>query len=397
MRDDDLLREAIRRGYLEATQVDSILKVQKDASERGFTMPVSKILVMRGVLTSAQVDSITNGDRPKTVQQFGPYEIITKLGEGAMGTVYKAIRSEAPDKPVALKILNPSTVTDPEANQRFQREAQALVAMKHPNIVQGYESGEINGRLYVAMEFLDGKLLCDVLRERGALPEKEAIQIGLDIAQALEYMHGQGYVHRDVKPDNMVVTSDGHAKLTDLGLAKSTNNAAALTAAGKTFGTPAYMSPEHLSCEKTLDIRTDIYSLGAAIFHAVTGSLPFDASNPFEVIGMVLDKPTPDAHERRKEVSKNLAALLKTMMAKDRLQRHPTPTEVVADLERVGRGEPHQWKPGAPTAPARPTTRRMAIQGGAPQKQSAASKVLTVVGILVGLGLLVVAYWFLFK
>jgi serine/threonine-protein kinase len=401
MRDEDLLREAIRRGHIQGDQVPQILKVQKEIGEKGFAIDLPKILVMKGLLSQGQVDSILNGDRPKTYQQFGPYEILGKLGEGAMGVVYKAVRPEQPNRPVALKIMNASTLSDQESQERFKREAQALVQMRHPNIVQGYDCGEINGRLYVAMELLEGKMLCDAIRERGFIPEQEAIQIGLDIGQALSYMHAQHFVHRDVKPDNILITPEGSCKLTDLGLAKASGpEAAALTAPGKTLGTPAYMSPEHLQCERDLDIRTDIYSLGASLFHAVTGSMPYEAPNPFEIIGLVLQQPVPNARERRKDVSENLAKLLQMMMAKDRLDRHETPAQVIADLQRVQQGRPPERKAAAsPDAPRKaPTTKRVVIQGELrASAKSSSTSWLVVVGILLGLGVLGGAAYYFFK
>jgi serine/threonine protein kinase len=353
MKDEDFLNEAVKRGFIKEDQKAGVQKTQQDIAAKGLNIDLAQIMIMKGLITTAQADSIRSGDKPKAMQ-FGPYEIISKLGEGGMGIVYKAVHQDRRDKPLALKILNQRSLGDQEMNARFKREADILVKMKHPNIMEGYEHGEINGRLYIAMEFLQGKIVSSWIKERGKLEEKAVLKIALDIAHALEFVQSQGLVHRDIKPDNIMILESGAAKLMDLGLAKSAGQEVSpLTAPGMAIGTPIYMSLEHIQGDRELDIRTDIYGLGSTLWHAVTGVKPFDGNNPFEIMKQKIDQPVPDPRNARKDVSANMAMLLMTMMAKDRKDRHETPQELIADIRKVLQGEAPNRKPS--NAPRRPT------------------------------------------
>jgi serine/threonine-protein kinase len=371
MQDQEFIAEAVKRGFIRQDQVPGLLKTQQEIAAKGLNIELPQIMIMKGLITNAQADAIRSGDRPKTMT-FGSYEIVGKIGEGGMGIVYKAFKTDQPDRPVALKILHQRAATDTESNLRFKREANILVQMKHPNIVAGYDFGEINSRLFIAMEYLDGKMLSKVIKERGVLEEKTILKIALDVAHALEFVHSQKLVHRDIKPDNVMICESGVAKLMDLGLAKTTaQEVSPLTAPGMAIGTPVYMSPEHIQGDRDLDIRTDFYGLGATLWHAVTGYKPFEGDNPFEVMRNKLEKPVPDPRIRRKEISTNCAMLLITMMCKDRNGRHATPAELIEDIRKVLMGQPPSRAPSqpvkratvvreAPAQPQRPTQRRVA-------------------------------------
>jgi serine/threonine-protein kinase len=364
MRDEDFLTEALKRGLIKQDQVDAVKKTQQEITSKGLNIDLPQIMIMKGMLTAAQADAIKSGEKPKGSMAFGAYDIVGKLGEGGMGIVYKAIKNDAPDKPVALKILHPRATADKESVARFKREADILIKMQHPNIMRGYDSGEINGRTYISMELLQGKILTKWIQERGKVEEKFALKIALDIAHALEFIHSLGLVHRDIKPDNLMITDEGVSKLMDLGLAKSAGQEVSpLTAPGMAIGTPMYMSLEHIQGDRDLDIRTDIYGLGATLYHALTGVKPFEGENPFEVMKAKIEKPVPDARNARKEVSANMAALLQVMMAKDRKDRHQTPQELVADIRKVLQGEAPSRRPT--NAPRRPTV--IAPPGTVPQ------------------------------
>jgi serine/threonine-protein kinase len=371
--DDDFLKEAVRRGFIREGAIGRI-ESRKIPNEDFLTPSLPTLLEQEKLLQPSQVDAILGNGRPRSLGRFGPYEILRLAGEGMAGTVYDARRDDAPERRVALKIANSVLMADPEGPPRFRREAEFLVRLKHPNIVRGYEFGECNGTLFVAMEFLDGKEMKRAMEECGFLDEAQVLKIGLDIAQALDVLHQQGLVHRDIKPENIMIASDGVGKLMDLGLVKSPRAIdIQVTAPGTTLGSPAYMSPEHIQCGSDLDIRTDMYSLGATMFHAVTGTLAYDSANVAVLIAKVVKEPVPDPRSRRTAVSADMAKLLLAMMAKDRKKRYATPAELIRDMQRVMQGRPPQGpvaaapKPAPPTAPAR--TSSPVVPAPAPRKR----------------------------
>jgi serine/threonine-protein kinase len=339
MKDEELLQEAVKRGYLKEDQLAGVKQTAEQVAAKGLSMNLAQILVMKGLLTRQQADSLSNGDKAKGMQ-FGPYDIGQKLGEGGMGVVYKATKNDNPGQQLALKILHQRALNNEESNLRLKREAEILIKMQHPNIVRGLDFGEINGRFYVAMEFVEGRLIKEIVKEKSALAEKMVLKAALDMSKALEFVQSQGLVHRDIKPDNIMILTDGSAKLMDLGLAKSAGaEAVQLTAPGVAMGTPVYMSTEQVKGERNLDIRTDIYSLGATLFYALTGQKPFEGDKPSEIIARKLDKATPNVKSVRVDVSEGTAALLLTMMAKKREERYQTPQELAEEIQRVINGE----------------------------------------------------------
>ncbi|MBI3831058.1 MAG: protein kinase [Planctomycetes bacterium] len=284
----------------------------------------------------------TTAEMPGTPsKRIGGYEILSKLGAGAMGAVYKA-RQPGLDRIVALKVLPPAIAKDAKYIERFQREARASAALNHPNIVQGIDVGrdEDSGLWYFAMEFVDGKSLRSIQKEEGALPERRALEYGRDVARALECAAKHGFVHRDIKPDNVLVPSGGEAKLADLGLAKRTESEDAhLTQSGQAVGTPHYMSPEQARGENDqLDIRSDIYSLGATLFHLVTGKPPFEGPTGAVVMSKHLTEKTPLAHQVSERLSEPCSRLIAKMMHKQKEQRIQSPSELIEQIERVLNG-----------------------------------------------------------
>ncbi len=201
---------------------------------------------------------------------FSRYELIEELGEGAFGAVYKA-RHRVMKRLVALKVLPPALRKDAETRERFEREAEALARLHHPHVVQIYDADIEQSFPYLAMEFVEGRDLRKVLQERKRLSVDEVIQLGTEMAQALDHVHSQGIVHRDVKPSNIMMGPDGHAKLTDFGIAF----AATLPRITQgILGTPEFMSPEQVD-GVTVDGRSDLYSLGVLLYECLTGTVPF--------------------------------------------------------------------------------------------------------------------------
>ena len=264
--------------------------------------------------------------------RVGGYEIISKVGQGAMGAVFEA-RQVSMDRVVALKILPPGLAKDSAFLERFLREARAAAQLNHPNIVQAYDAGMADGYSYFAMEFVDGNSLQTVLKASGALEEQRALEITRDIAQALDCAHNAGIIHRDVKPDNILLALDGAAKLADLGIARRTGlTDSGLTQAGTALGTPNYISPEQVRGEPNIDGRADIYSLGATLYHMLTGSSPYAGGTSAEVMSKHLTLPVPDVRKGAPRVSLRTNALIKKAMAKNRVNRYASAKEFLDDL-----------------------------------------------------------------
>ena len=287
-------------------------------------------------MTDAPLGSSSPPSTPKTT--IGGYEIIAKIGQGAMGTVFKA-RQVSMDRIVALKILKPDFAKDHSFVARFLREARAAAQLNHPNIVQAFDAGNADGYSYFAMEYVDGHSLQGILNTAGALSESRALEITRDIAFALDCAHMAGVIHRDVKPDNILIATDGSAKLADLGIARRASSSdAGLTQAGQTLGTPDYISPEQIRGELNIDGRSDIYSLAATLYHMLTGHAPFRGGTNAEVMSMHLTRPAPNVREAAPHVSARTSALIRRGMAKSQDDRHTTAREFATDAEMLLKG-----------------------------------------------------------
>ena len=272
---------------------------------------------------------------PKNSKQtLGGYELLDKVGQGAMGAVFKA-RQVSINRIVALKVLPQRLAKNAEFVARFLREAQSAARLNHANIVQAYDAGQADGYYYFAMEFIDGPGLDALLHTTGALSEQRALEITRDIVRALETAHNAGIIHRDVKPANILLTPDGAAKLADLGLARESavgrdNN---LTNVGIALGTPDYMSPEQVRGEANIDGRCDMYSLGATLYHLLVGSPPYAGGTPTEIMSKHLTEPVPNPRRANADISTAAAAIIKKAMAKNRDARYASASEMLAAIE----------------------------------------------------------------
>jgi serine/threonine protein kinase len=215
------------------------------------------------------------------LDRVGNYDLVEKIAEGGMGTVYKG-RHRTTGAYVAIKLLATHMKNNPTYLQRFQKEYTTAKALDHPNIVRALEQSFEGDRPYLVMEYVDGESLGQRLERSGRLPEEEAIRIIVLAAQGLERAHKQGLIHRDVKPDNIMLTRDGGVKLADLGLVKEMDGDLNLTRTGRGLGTPHFMAPEQFRNAKHADVRCDVYSLGATLYMMVTGQMPFAALPPLE-------------------------------------------------------------------------------------------------------------------
>ncbi len=276
--------------------------------------------------------------RPVAGEVFGGYEIVEELGHGGMGLVFRA-RHLTLDRDVALKVLGSGLSADAGYRQRFLKEARSAARLNHRNIVQIYDFGQCGETAYLAMEFVPGRSLGDLLRMRGAFPEAQAVALCRQASTALGFAHTAGVVHRDVKPDNLILRDDGVLKLVDLGLAKSVSDDQGLTQTGVVAGTPHYISPEQIEGRKDIDGRADVYSLGATLFHLVTGHTPFEGSSPMVVIAKHLHDDPRDPRSFQPALSEALCAVILRMMARSRDDRYPDMASVDLELARLQNGE----------------------------------------------------------
>jgi tetratricopeptide (TPR) repeat protein len=258
------------------------------------------------------------------------YKILDKLGEGGMGVVYKAQDTKL-DRLVALKFLPPHVASDQSEKERFFQEARSASALSHPNITVIYEINEAEGQVYIAMEYIEGKTL-NKLIEKEPLPLKKVLDIAIQACDGLAAAHKKGMVHRDIKSDNIMVTSEGQVKITDFGLAKFRGEAR-ITQLGTTLGTAAYMSPEQASGEE-VDQRSDIFSFGVVLYEMLTGQLPFKGEHQAAVIYSILnEEPQPVARFNNK-VSADLERIVAKALSKDREERYQHIDDLQADLRR---------------------------------------------------------------
>ena|GEM_PF-6987672 len=292
----------------------------------------------------------TSHPAPDHGKRIAGYEVISKLGQGGMGAVYKA-RQISLDRVVALKVL-PKQLTDKtDFISRFSREARMTGQLNHPNIIKVYDVGRsTTGICYYAMEFVEGESLRNIVEREGKLAPPRVLRLIEEVTRALEHAQKHGIIHRDIKPDNILIDTHGNVKLADLGLAKdvdSTGSMAGASLSGTVIGTPHYMSPEQAE-GKTVDTRSDLYSLGATAFHLLSGSPPFSAETPIGVITKHLTEAPPPIQERAPGIPQGFARAVHRLLQKDPSKRFQTPSELLTELSRL-----HLEKPSAPEARAR--------------------------------------------
>ncbi len=289
------------------------------------------------------------------------YEIRTQVGRGGMADVYLA-RDRLLNRRVAVKVLSPTFAADPAFVERFRREAQAAASLNHPNIVAVYDSGQEDGVSFIVMEYVNGQTLSDLLRQYGTVPPMEAARIAADIADALEFAHRNGVVHRDVKPGNVLITPEGAVKVTDFGIAR-VESSETLTKTGNVLGTATYFSPEQAQ-GFDLDGRSDVYSLGVVLYEMLTGGAPFVADSPVSVAYKhVREEPVPPSRVKP-DLPRALDRIVLAAMAKDVTQRYPSAQALRADLLRFERGRPLVGVPAAAAAATVPLARAGGGDGG---------------------------------
>src|SRR3990170_1752580 len=260
----------------------------------------------------------------------GRYRLDAQIGAGGMSTVYRAL-DQTLERRVAVKLMHREIASDSDQLERFRREARSVAQLSHPHIVGVIDAGEEDGRPYIVLEYVDGETLKERIRRMGRLPIDEAIAYAIEIARALGAAHGQAIVHRDIKPQNVLVDEEGSAKVTDFGIARSLEEEG-LTADGRVLGTTDYVSPEQ-ALGHDVDGQSDIYSLGVVLYEMLTGDVPFHGENQVSVAMKHVREDLPDVQLMRPEVSARLAAVLDRMTDKDLAHRHPDAETLEVDLE----------------------------------------------------------------
>jgi serine/threonine protein kinase len=278
-------------------------------------------------------------------RKIGKFSLIRRLGAGGMGQVFLA-RQETLDRLVALKVLHKELAEDEVFLERFRREAKAAAVFQHPNVVAviDADTDPETGEEYIAFEFVEGASLEEVARREGRLAERQALEVVAAVARGLAYAESKGIVHRDVKPENILISTDGTIKLADLGLAKSFDRGQdrAVTQTGVIVGTPLYMAPEQALGYEVVDVRADLYALGLVLWRVLTGLVPFDedgTTSSLQILSRHINEDLPDVRTRNPEVSEEVSDLLRGMCARERGERYASAADLLEDVERLLAGE----------------------------------------------------------
>jgi predicted Ser/Thr protein kinase len=260
----------------------------------------------------------------------GRYRLKAKLGSGGMSTVYLA-RDETLDRPVAVKVMHREMSEQPDQLERFRREARAVAKLSHPNVVSVIDAGEDGGHPYIVFEYVEGENLKQRIKRLGPLDTQEALAYAIEIARGLSVAHDRRMVHRDVKPQNVLIDAEGRAKVTDFGIARQLEQHG-VTDTGRVLGTTDYVSPEQ-AMGHGVDPRSDVYSLGVVLYEMLTGDVPFSADTQVGVAMKHVNEELPDVQRRRPEISAATALTIERAASKDPEKRYKSVGEMVADLE----------------------------------------------------------------
>ncbi|HJT35891.1 MAG TPA: serine/threonine-protein kinase [Pirellulales bacterium] len=271
-------------------------------------------------------------------RDFGDYELLAELGRGGMGVVFKA-RQKSLRRLVALKMVLASSLASPEQLRRFAAEAQAAASLRHCNIVRVLDSGQVEGLPYLAMDYIEGCTLAELIRGR-RLPRETAVRHVCAVARAVDYLHRQGIIHRDLKPSNILMDADGQPVVTDFGLAKLVHEATQLTRTGVAAGTPSYMAPEQAAGHtSSVTPACDVYSLGAILYELLTGRPPFQAESAIDLLIQVLEREPANPRQLDRSISRTLATICLRCLEKNPAMRYPSAGALADDLERYLKGD----------------------------------------------------------
>jgi serine/threonine protein kinase len=336
---DLAIGELVKHGVIHKDEIDSALEKYPEAASIDDRDALGDFLEQIGLITAFQAGELRN----KRIADLAManYLILDRLGEGGMGTVFRA-RHKRMRRIVALKVLNPEIQENPDHLQRFQREIETLARLNHPGVIQAYDADFGPSGFFLVLELVEGNDLDGIVRKHGPLPVSEAIDAMIQSAKALQYVHDQGMVHRDIKPQNLMRNRQGDIKVADLGLvrlaeAESTDdhNKQGLTQQFTIAGTLEFMAPEQAENTSGVDNRADIYSLGCSLYYILAGKNVYTGKSVMDKLMAHMTHPIPSIRELRTDVSEKLDNVFKKMVAKTVDQRYQTMNEVVADLENI--------------------------------------------------------------
>jgi serine/threonine-protein kinase len=332
----------VSAGLVTGEEVDlchNLLKESSSSADQPRTL--TDMLLDNEYVTRRQLDRLRSEFEAKRSSQRIPgYRIKRKLGAGAMATVFLA-RQLSLDRPVAIKVLPKKFSANEKFIERFYKEGRAAAKLNHPNIVGAYDVGKAGDHHYFVMEYVDGETVYDLAVREKRVEEKRAIKIVKQVARALQHAHEKGFVHRDIKPKNIMISKDGTVKLADLGLARGMSDTAAAKAeAGRAYGTPYYISPEQIRGELEIGPAADLYGLGATFYHMVTGRVPFEGKNPSAVMHKHLKEELVPPDHLNQDLSAGCAQVIEMMMAKNQRDRYQSAGDLLEDLDLVLKGDP---------------------------------------------------------
>lgn len=334
----------VDNGLVTQKELSECTSLLQDAEGNGTGHTLGDVLVNHQFVTRRQLDRLQSDfDTRKSTQRIQGYRIIRKLGAGAMATVFLA-QQESLDRPVAIKVLPKKFSENKDFLERFYKEGRAAAKLNDANIVQAYDVGQSGEYHYFVMEYVDGDTVYEQIVEKKQLSEQEASPIIRQVAQALQHAHKVGFIHRDIKPKNIMIAKNGDVKLADLGLARAVDDAEAAEAeVGRAYGTPYYISPEQIRGKKDITPAADIYGLGATLYHMVTGKVPFSGKNPSDVMHRHLKQDLVPPDHLNSSLSAGFSQVIEMMMAKDVSQRYQNAADLIEDLDAVASGRSPQF------------------------------------------------------
>jgi serine/threonine protein kinase len=319
------------RGVLTAQQIEMLAAAARKVSE-GPAVPSATTKIVRPAPAPAPASPPPTASRTVNPQEPVPgIRIVGKLGVGGTATVFLAEDVKNRRK-VALKIMHPSLAKDEKAVRRFRRESALLVSFDHPNVVKAYAHGMMGPLCYLVMECLEGESAQEALDREKRFPEARSLEIIEEVAKGIDYMQSRGIIHRDIKPGNIFLVKGGGVKVIDLGFAQEIGSAAA-GEEETTSGTVQYMSPEQARGQRDLDVRADIYSMGATLYHMVMGETPFSGGDSLEVMAKQVMESLNSGGMKNQRVSKHMHYFIERMMSKDKELRYSTPRELADDIK----------------------------------------------------------------
>jgi serine/threonine protein kinase len=343
--DTEISKLILDLGLATRSEVEFCKEQQKQGSDPS-QRSIADLLVEHQFITVNQAKRARQQVQERQKNRIPGFHVIELLGRGAMAKVYKA-KQLSLDRMVAIKVLPDKMSQSADFVARFYKEGKAAARLSHPNIVQAIDVNSTpDGKHYFVMEYIEGKSLYDIMAappngDGRSFSEAEALDITIQIGEALAHAHTRGLIHRDVKPKNIMLTPQGVAKLTDLGLARATDDKiAAESEAGKAYGTPYYISPEQIRGDVDIDYRADIYSLGATFYHLVTGRPPFEGDSPTTVMHKHLRQQLVPADHVNTALSTGVGEIIDVAMAKRREERYASMEKMVEDLKLVRDGKP---------------------------------------------------------